>query len=150
MQSTGICSGDVWEESSPPVPIRAECTNCLLYTSIYIEINGRRLAVAQGYKVKTSRESRYIEAFGSEQPVGTVGGRQKHILELSRICATRDAVSDGIDFYSLSGFNVVIVKPDRQIIYSECEWGEILETAALGEAALEKATIVAGKRMELS
>ena len=116
---------------------------------IYIEVNGRRLAVAQGYKAKSSRESRYVEAFGSEQPVGTVGGRQKHILELSRVCATKDAINDGIDFHRLSGFNVVIVKPDRQIIYSSCEWGEILESASLGEVVLESVTIVAGKRMEL-
>lgn len=116
---------------------------------IYLEVNGRRLAVAQGYRAKSTRESRYVEAFGSEQPVGTVGGRQKHLLELSRVCATREAVSDGIDFHSLSGFNVVIVKPDRQIIYSGCEWGEILETATLGEVVLETVTVVAGKRMEL-
>ena len=116
---------------------------------IYIEINGRRLAVAQGYKAKSKRESRYVEAFGSEQPVGTVGGRLGHILELTRVCATKDAVRDNIDFYNLTGFNVVIVKPDRQIIYSGCEWGEITETAALGEVVLESVTIVASKRMEL-
>ncbi|WP_312643378.1 hypothetical protein [Hydrogenoanaerobacterium sp.] len=116
---------------------------------IYIEINGRRLAVAQGYKAKSSRESRYVEAFGSEQPVGTVGGRLRHILELSRVCATKDAMGGNLDFHSLSGFNVVIVKPDRQIIYSGCEWGEIQEVASLGEVVLESVTIVAGKRMEL-
>ena len=40
---------------------------------IYIEIDGRRLATAQSYKAKTTRESRYVEAFGSAEPVGTVG-----------------------------------------------------------------------------
>lgn len=117
---------------------------------IYLEINGSRLAVAQGYKVKTSRESRYVEAFGCEEPVGTVGGRQKHVLELRRVCATREAVANEVDFYSLSGFNVVIVKPDRQIIYSGCEWSEISESASLGEVVLESVTVVASKRMVLS
>lgn len=117
---------------------------------IYIEINGKKLAVAQGYKAKSTRESRYVEAFGSDQPVGAVGGRLKHILELSRVCATRDAVSGGIDFHGLSNFNVVIVKPDRQIIYSGCEWGEILEVASLGEVVMESVSIVASKRMELT
>lgn len=42
---------------------------------IYIEVNGRKIAAAQSYKVKSSRESKYIEAFGSQEPVGTVGGR---------------------------------------------------------------------------
>lgn len=116
---------------------------------IYIEVNGKRLAVAQGYKLKTVKESRYIEAFGSEQPVGTVGGRLKYVLELTRVCASREAAGDSTDFYGLSGFNVVIVKPDRQVIFSGCEWGEILESAPLGDVALESVTIVASKRMEL-
>ena len=43
---------------------------------IYIEVDGRRLATAQSYKAKSTRESRYVEAFGSAEPVGTVGGRR--------------------------------------------------------------------------
>ena len=50
---------------------------------ISIEINGKRLAVAQSYKVKASKESRYIESFGQEEPVGTVGGRNRYLIELS-------------------------------------------------------------------
>ena len=42
---------------------------------VYIEVDGKRLAAAQSYKAKTSRESRFVEAFGSDEPVGTVGGR---------------------------------------------------------------------------
>lgn len=117
---------------------------------IYLEINGKKLAVAQGYKAKSTRESRYVEAFGSPQPVGAVGGRLRHSIELSRVCATKEAVGDGVDFHNLSGFNVVIVKPDRQIIYSGCEWGEIMEVATLGEVVLESVSIVASKRMELT
>ena len=33
--------------------------------NIYIEVNGQKVAAAQSYRVKSSRESRYIEAFGS-------------------------------------------------------------------------------------
>lgn len=117
---------------------------------IYLEINGKKLAVAQGYKAKSTRESRYVEAFGSPQPVGAVGGRMRHTIELSRVCATKEALGDGVDFHNLSGFNVVIVKPDRQIIYSGCEWGEIMEVATLGEVVLESVSIVASKRMELT
>ena len=42
---------------------------------IYIEVNGTKVAAAQSYRVKSSRQSRYVEAFGSSEPVGTVGGR---------------------------------------------------------------------------
>ena len=33
--------------------------------------------------------------------------------------ATDEAIRDGIDFYGLSGFSLVICKPDRKIIYSD-------------------------------
>lgn len=118
-------------------------------SDISIEVNGRRLAVAQQYRAQTTRESRYVEAFGADEPVGTVGGRLKHVLELTRVSALSDAVSDGIDFHGLSGFNVVIQKPDRRIIYSGCEWASIDENANLGNVVLESVAIVASKRLEL-
>lgn len=30
---------------------------------VYIEVDGKRLAAAQSYKAKTSRESRFVEVF---------------------------------------------------------------------------------------
>lgn len=119
-------------------------------SDIYIEINGKRMAVAQGYQAKTSRESRYVEAFGSIEPVGTVGGRVKHILELSRVCLTGSSLDDGISFHDLGDFNVVIVKPDHRIVYSGCQWAEIQEVATLGNVVLETVKIVAASRMENS
>lgn len=118
-------------------------------SEISIEINGRKLAVAQRYRAHTTRESRYVEAFGSAEPVGTVGGKVNHQLELGRVAALSDAVSDGINFHELSDFNVVIVRPDRKIIYSGCEWASIDEVAALGAVVLETVTIVATKRLEV-
>ena len=118
-------------------------------SDITIEVNGRKLAVAQQYRAQTTRESRYVEAFGSTEPAGTVGGRVKHVLELTRVCVLAETLSDGIDFHGLSGFNVVIAKPDRKIIYSGCEWASIDETAGLGNVVLEAVSIVASKRMEL-
>lgn len=119
-------------------------------SEITIEVNGRTLAVAQQYRAQTTRESRYVEAFGQSEPVGTVGGRVKHMLELMRVCALSDALGDGIDFHSLSGFNVVIQKPDRRIIYSGCEWAAIDENAALGNVVLETVSIVATNRLEIA
>ena len=39
---------------------------------IYIEVEGRRLAAAQSYRVKTTRDARFVESFGSAQPAGTI------------------------------------------------------------------------------
>ena len=116
---------------------------------IYLEVNGIRLAVAQSYKARTTMESQYVEAFGSAEPVGTIGGKVKHVLELTRVCAIPASSGGTVDFHTLSGFNVVIVKPDRQIIYSGCEWSSIVENAQLNDVVLESVTIVAAKRTEL-
>ena len=35
---------------------------------IYLEVNGRKLAVVEGYKAHSARESHYVEAFGSAEP----------------------------------------------------------------------------------
>jgi hypothetical protein len=119
-------------------------------SDIYIEVNGRRLAVAQSYRARTTRDSRYVEAFGSLEPVGATAGRIKHVVELSRVCLSGLAAGDGINFHDLIGFNVVIVKPGCKIIYSGCEWQSIDERADLNTTVLESVSIVASKRMEIA
>lgn len=116
---------------------------------IYLEVNGKKLAVVESYKAKAVRESRYVEAFGEQEPVGTVAGRVRHVVELGRIYATDAAIRDGVSFFNLSNFNLVIVKPDRRVIYSGCEWSDILESVTVGDVVAERVTVVAAKRMEL-
>lgn len=119
-------------------------------SDISIEVNGQRLAVAQSYKARTAKESRYVEAFGSREPVGAVDGRVKHLIELTRVAATGAALRDRVDFYSLTDFNVVVAKPDRRVIYSGCQWSEISEAASAGDLVFETVTIAASRRMEVA
>ena len=119
-------------------------------SDISIEVNGQRLAVAQSYKARTAKESRYVEAFGSREPVGAVDGRVKHLLELTRVCVTGAALRERVDFYALTDFNVVIAKPDRRVIYSGCQWTEISEAASAGGLLFETVTIAASRRMEVA
>ena len=76
------------------------------------------------------------------------GTRVAVVVELSRLYATDEAIRDGIDFYSLSGFSLVICKPDKKIIYADCQWSKIQESATLGSMVLEKVTLVASRRIE--
>ena len=119
-------------------------------SDISIEVNGQRLAVAQSYKARTAKESRYVEAFGSREPVGAVDGRVKHLVELTRVCVTGAALRERVDFYALTDFNVVIAKPDRRVIYSGCQWTEISEAASAGDLLFETVTIAASRRMEVA
>ena len=115
---------------------------------ISIEVNRQKLAVAQSYKAKTTKTSRTVEAFGSREPVGTIDGRVQHQLELTRVRVLQ-GIQDPVDFYQLSGFNVVIARPDRKIIYSDCQWSSIFEAASAEDLLFETVTLVAGKRMEV-
>lgn len=117
-------------------------------SDIYLEVNGTRVAVVQSYSAKATKTSKAVEAFGEAEPVATVPGQTTHVLELTRLYATEEAIRDGIDFYSLSGFSLVICKPDRKIIYSDCQWSSISEKGTLGDMVVEKVTVVATKRIE--
>ena len=50
---------------------------------IYLEVDGVRVAVVQSYRAVTTRKSRAVEAFGQEEPVATVRGASRYVLELS-------------------------------------------------------------------
>ena len=115
---------------------------------IYLELDGRKVAVVQSYTAKATQTSQVVEAFGESEPVATINGQNKYVLELTRLYATDEAIRDGIDFYSLNGFSLVICKPDRKVIYSDCQWSSISETGTLGDMVLEKVGIVATKRLE--
>ena len=57
-------------------------------------------------------------------------------------------MSDGINFYDLQDFSLVICKPDRKIIYSGCRWSAIQEEGQLNAMVAERVTVVAAKRIE--
>ena len=117
-------------------------------SDIYLELDGKKVAVVQSYTAKASKSSQSVEAFGESEPVATIEGQRKYTLELTRLYATDDAVSAGINFYDLRDFSLVICKPDRKIIYSGCEWSAIHEEGQLNAMVAEKITVVASKRIE--
>jgi hypothetical protein len=117
-------------------------------SDIYLELDGRKIAVVQSYTAKASKSSQSVEAFGESEPVGTIEGQCKYTLELTRLYATEEAVSDGINFYNLQDFSLVICKPDRKIIYSGCQWSAIQEDGQLNAMVAERVTLVAAKRIE--
>ena len=42
---------------------------------IYLEVNGKKVAVVQGYTAQTTRSSTTVEAFGEKEPVATIPGQ---------------------------------------------------------------------------
>ena len=119
-------------------------------SDIYLELDGRKVAVVQSYTAKAVKSSQSVEAFGESEPVATIEGQRKYTLELTRLYATDDAISDGINFYDLRDFSLVICKPDRKVIYSGCQWSTIAEEGQLNAMVAEKVTVVASRRIEVA
>ena len=119
-------------------------------SDIWLELDGQKVAVVQSYNCKTTRSSLTVEAFGEDEPVATVQGPQNYVIQLTRLYATDQAIADKLDFYSLKNFSLVICKPDRKVIYSDCQWSAIQESASIGSMVVEKLTLVAKSRMEVA
>ena len=104
---------------------------------IFLELDGRKVAVVQSYTAKATKTSQVVEAFGESEPVATINGQNKYVLELTRLYATDDAISDGIDFFALADF-------------SGCQWSAIQEEGKVGSMVAEKVTVVAASRIEVA
>ena len=118
-------------------------------SDIYIEAEGKKLAVVQSYKATATRSEQVVEAFGEKEPVATLASQLSYRVELTRLYATDEAVSDGIDFHELSDFSLVIVKPDRRIVYTGCQWSRIEESGELSQMVAEHITLISSHRSEL-
>ena len=106
---------------------------------IYLELEGKKVAVVQSYTARASKSSRSVGAFGESEPVATIEGQKQYTLELTRLYATEEAASDGINFYDLQDFSLVICG---------CQWSAIQEEGHLNAMVAEKVTVVAAKRIE--
>ena len=119
-------------------------------SDIYLEVEGKKVAVVQSYTARATKSSTPVEAFGEAEPVATIAAQCQYVLELTRLYATDDAIADGINFYDLRDFSLVICKPDRKVIYSGCNWSAITEEGRLGAMVAEQVTVLARRRMEVA
>lgn len=115
---------------------------------IYLEADGKRVAVVQSYRASTRKESSAIEAFGQVDPVATVPGKITHQITLTKVLPANTNGQD-VDFYALTNFTLMIVKPDCRIVYTGCEWENIAESGDLNRPCLEEVRVLAARRMVL-
>ena len=117
-------------------------------SDIYLECNGKKVAVVQSYHTLAKKTERTVEAFGEREPVATIVGQPSYIIELTRLYVTDDAVSDGIRFHDLTDFSLVIVKPGHRVVYTDCNWSQISENGDVGDLVAEKIVLHAAHRVE--
>ena len=119
-------------------------------SDIYLEVDGKKVAVVQSYTARASKTSQTVEAFGEREPVAIIPGQKTYTLQLQRLYATDEAISDGLNFYDLEDFSLVICKPDRKVIYRGCQWSDISAEGQIGAMVLESVTVLASKRIEVT
>ena len=115
---------------------------------IYLECEGRKVAVVQNYRALAKKSERTVEAFGENEPVATIAGQPNYTVELTRLYVTDGAISDGISFHDLQDFSLVIVKPGKRVVYTGCNWSQIAESGEVGDLVAEKITLIAAHRVE--
>lgn len=116
---------------------------------VFIEINGKRLASVENYKINLKKNVKKINAFGHTEPVGVIQAHDAYEIELQRVYLIENELSEKELFVNLKDFNLIIVKPDRRIVYTGCNWSEILESAEVSDVIKEKITVIAKKRLEI-
>ncbi len=115
---------------------------------IFIEINGKKVAVIESFQATANKKTSFIEEFGNDKPVCAIHGQVAYSLTLKRVYFMTQEQTQ-IDFHTLSNFSVVIVKPDKRILYTGCEWSNIQESAKLNEPCIETMTVTASNRIEV-
>lgn len=122
--------------------------NITTSNDIFIEISGKRIAGIQSYNTKYNKDTKPVDVFGQDVPIGFIQGKKKYTLDLSRIYLEDTAVNDGIDFYALADnqFNVVIIKNGIRTTYKDCIVTDISEDGSLNDKVVEKMTISALSR----
>ena len=115
---------------------------------IFIEISGKRIAGVQSYSTKYNKDTKPVDVFGQDVPIGYIQGKKKYTLDLSRVYLEDTAVNDGVDFYALADnqFNVVVIKNGKRVTYKNCIVTDVSEDGSLNDKVVEKLTISALSR----
>ena len=74
-----------------------EATGFPTSADIYLELDGRKIAVVQGYTARASKSSQSVEAFGESEPVATIEGQRKYTLELTRLNASCNEICVSVE-----------------------------------------------------
>lgn len=113
---------------------------------IYIEVKGKKLAAVSGYKIKSTCEKKYIRSFWNSESIGILPGNVVHEIQLSRIYIYNNEINNYQDFFELSNFNLVLMKPGKKVVYSGCKWIQISESVNSQNIIIEDAILISKNR----
>lgn len=115
---------------------------------IFLTVNGKVIAGVQSYSTKMTNETKFVDAFGHDTPIGYTVGKKNYTIDLTRVFLEDTAIADGIDFYALadSDFQLVINRDGKIVTYSSCIVSDLTEDGNLNDSVQEKMQIMALSR----
>lgn len=119
---------------------------------INIIINGNQVvAGAQSYSTKFTNDTKFVDAFGHDTPIGYTLGKKNYQVDLQRVFLEDTAIADGLDFYALADndFDLTINRNGKVVKYTNCIVSDISEDGSLNDKVLEKMTIMALNRQKM-
>jgi hypothetical protein len=116
--------------------------------NVTFEIDSKVLAVVQSYNTSYSKEDREVDAFGKSEPVGFTEGKKQYTIRITKAYVTDAAIADGVNFYNISNFEFVIVKPFKRIVYGGCSITSVDEDGSLNDIIAINISIRATTRRE--
>lgn len=131
----------------------AASVKVLTSDDIFIEVSGKRVAGVESYSTRYTNDIKLHDAFGQNTAIGYSIGSRKYAIDLSRLYLEDTAISDGIDFYSLTelAWNLVIVKvgsdgKTRRTVFESCIISDVSEDGSLKGNVAEKVSVMALNR----
>lgn len=119
---------------------------------IYIKINDILLANVQSYEVSTIRKANTFFPYDNDLKKINILSNPLHSISLKKIVCIQgedDSEDNGYiyDFHELSNFSLSIVLPDKEIVFSECEWLSIEENVDNNSTCIDEFNIIANSRV---
>lgn len=111
---------------------------------VFLEADGKRVAVADRYTVKCAQQSRAVSAWGEQEPVDTVQGRITYELTVENVRPVA-----GIDLFTLTNFNLIAVGNGVRTVYSGCRWKDISASGGAGNTLCSSMTLVVAARTQV-
>lgn len=106
---------------------------------IFLEANDRRIAAVASCETQARRDGAPVVPFGAGEGQAAGLGPMQYTIRLSRLSPERGEA----DLFALSGFALVIQKPEARIAYEGCEWLSISEKLTPHGCAVEEAVVLA-------
>lgn len=116
---------------------------------ISIEINGKKVALVDSYTTNATRDSYSIYEIGSQEPVASGYCSIQYSIILNKVNFIKTTDSNlADDIYALSDFTLSIFSPDKQVIFTNCNWLSVKEQVSLTSPSSQRLELSAMNRME--